>query len=143
MVNTSDFDYFKEEMGYRLADRVLDISRDIEVAVDISSGRGFVTRHMENVKKLYALEMSPSTLEQCQMPPEEQNIFCQEIKFDEDNQKLPFPDNSVSLVTSSLAAHWINNLPGFFSEVNRILKNDGVFIGSMFGGETLFELRYN
>ncbi|TRY71559.1 hypothetical protein TCAL_12453 [Tigriopus californicus] len=37
--------------------------------------------------------------------------------------------------------HWVNNLPGLFKEVNRILKKDGVFIGSMFGGETLFELR--
>ena len=59
-------------MGYRLADRVLDISRDIETAVDISCGRGFVTRHLTNIKKLYALEMSPSTLEQCQTPPPEE-----------------------------------------------------------------------
>lgn len=139
--NVSDFDYFKEEMGYRLADRVLDISRDIETAVDISCGRGFVTRHLTKIKKLYALEMSPSTLEQCQMPPPEESISCETVNFDEDNHRLPFPDNSISLVTSSLAAHWINNLPGFFSEVKRILKNDGVFIGSMFGGETLFELR--
>ena len=28
-----------------------------------------------------------------------------------------------------------------FSEVNRILKPDGVFIGAMFGGQTLMELR--
>ena len=69
--NVSSFDYFKEEMGYRLADRVLDVTRDIETVVDISSGRGFVTRHLENIKKVVALEMSQTYLDQCQMPPEE------------------------------------------------------------------------
>ena len=29
----------------------------------------------------------------------------------------------------------------YFQEVHRILKKDGVFIGSMFGGDTLYELR--
>lgn len=54
---------------------------------------------------------------------------------------LPFTDNSVDLVTSSLALHWVNDLPRLFREINRILKPDGVFIGAMFGGETLYELR--
>ena len=26
--------------------------------------------------------------------------------------KLPFDDESVDIVTSSLALHWVNNLPG-------------------------------
>jgi len=47
----------------------------------------------------------------------------------------------VDLVTSCLAMHWINDLPGLFSEVQRILKPDGVFIGAMFGGDTLVEMR--
>ena len=40
-------------------------------------------------------------------------------------------DNSVDLVTSCLAMHWINDLPGLFREVQRILKPDGVFIGGI------------
>ncbi len=58
-----------------------------------------------------------------------------------DNQRLPFDDESVNIVTSSLSLHWVNNLPGLFREINRILVKDGVFIGSMFGGDTLFQLR--
>lgn len=60
---------------------------------------------------------------------------------DIDGHRLPFDDESVDVVTSSLSVHWVNNLPGLFREVYRILKKDGAFIGSMFGGETLFELR--
>ncbi len=61
--------------------------------------------------------------------------------FDEDNKELPFEKESVNLVTSSLSMHWVNDLPGLFKEIQRILIKDGVFIGSMFGGSTLFELR--
>ncbi len=40
----SQFDFIKEEIGYRLADRVLDIKRKMDVCVDLCSGRGHVTR---------------------------------------------------------------------------------------------------
>ncbi len=61
--------------------------------------------------------------------------------MDEDGSQLPFEGESVDLVTSSLSAHWVNDLPRLFMEAHRILKKDGVFLGAMFGGETLFELR--
>ena len=35
----------------------------------------------------------------------------------------------------------MNNLPGCLREVHRVLREDGVFLASMFGGDTLFELR--
>jgi len=144
--NNLDFDYLKEEFGYRLADRVLDIKtqeRDMKICVDIGSGRGYVTRHLtgHSIEKLYCLEMSSSWLDQCEIPPEEENIKVEKINIDEDNRRLPFEDESVDIVTSSLSLHWVNNLPGLFKEANRILKKDGVFVGSMFGGDTLFELR--
>lgn len=137
------YDFLKEEFGYRLADRVLDISREMSTCVDIGCGRGYVTRHLtgHSIKNLKCLEMSETMLEQCQLPPKEENVQCEKIVFNEDNQKLPFDNESVDIVTSSLALHWVNNLPGLFKEVMRILRKDGVFIGSMFGGDTLFELR--
>jgi len=42
---------------------------------------------------------------------------------------------------SNLSLHWVNDLPGSFQQVKKCLKDDGVFIGSMFGGDTLQELR--
>ncbi len=68
------FDFLKEEVGYRLADRVLDIKRRLEVCVDLGTGRGYVPRHLSghSVGQLSAVEMSPSYLEQCHMPHEEE-----------------------------------------------------------------------
>jgi hypothetical protein len=36
----------------------------------------------------------------------------------------------------------MNDLPGIFSQVRRILKPDGVFLAAILGGDTLQELRY-
>lgn len=143
MDDALSFDYMKEEIGYRVADRVMDISRPLNVCVDLGCGRGYVTRHLSgrSVKQVHALEMSQSMLDQLELPPEEEGITVHKVLLDEDNARLPFDDESVDLVTSSLSAHWVNNLPGLFKEVTRILKKDGVFIGALFGGDTLFELR--
>lgn len=54
---------------------------------------------------------------------------------------LQFEENSLDLVVSSLSLHWVNDLPGCFSSVLKCLKPDGVFMASVFGGETLYELR--
>lgn len=47
----------------------------------------------------------------------------------------------MDLAISSLSLHWVNDLPRLFKNVFNMLKEDGVFIGCMFGGQTLYELR--
>ncbi|OXB56625.1 hypothetical protein ASZ78_015433 [Callipepla squamata] len=72
-----------------------------------------------------------------------------------DEECLPFKENTFDLVVSSLRyalsaestpmsgkhLHWVNDLPKAFREIHQVLKPDGVFIGAMFGGDTLYELR--
>ncbi len=59
----------------------------------------------------------------------------------QDEEFLPFPVDTFDAVLSSLSLHWINNLPSVLSQINHVLKPDAPFIGVMFGGDTLFELR--
>ena len=116
----------------------------------------------ESVGRLTAIELSPAMLEEA---PDPEDLTMDRLAMDLDGAELPFADNSVDLVTSCLAMHWINDLPGLFREVQRILKPDGVFIGkiakamqvrlfrlywfnyclthsgAMFGGDTLVEMR--
>ena len=54
---------------------------------------------------------------------------------------LPFADGSADLVLSSMAMHWVNDLPGLLREALRVLRPDGAFLAVMAGGETLQELR--
>lgn len=44
-------------------------------------------------------------------------------------------------MVSNLSLHWVNDLPGCFGGIFKSLKPDGVFMASLFGGDTLFELR--
>ncbi|OAD62181.1 Tyrosine-protein phosphatase non-receptor type 11 [Eufriesea mexicana] len=91
------YDYIKDEVGYRLADRILDIKRNFKKALDLGCGRGYVSKHIlaEHVEELILIDMS------------------------------------TNLVISSLSLHWINDLPGCFMNINKSLKNDGVFIGAI------------
>lgn len=41
-----------------------------------------------------------------------------------------------------LIVHFLGAVAGTLIQIRRALRPDGVFIGSMFGGDTLFELRY-
>jgi SAM-dependent methyltransferase len=56
-------------------------------------------------------------------------------------EKLPFEPNTFDLVVSVLALHWANDLPGLLSQIRTVLKPDGLFLASLFGGGTLTELR--
>lgn len=58
-----------------------------------------------------------------------------------DSEFLPFHENSADLVISILDLHSVNDLPGTLVQIKRLLKPDGLFIGCLLGGETLYELR--
>lgn len=54
---------------------------------------------------------------------------------------LPYEAGRFDLVVSGLSLHTVNDLPGALIQARRVLRPDGLFIGAMFGGETLTELR--
>jgi SAM-dependent methyltransferase len=58
-----------------------------------------------------------------------------------DEEALPFAPASFDLVAAPLTLHWVNDLPGALTQIRRILKPDGLFLGALFGAGTLAELR--
>jgi len=54
---------------------------------------------------------------------------------------LPFAERSLDLVISALSLHWVNDIPGLLAQIYNVLKPDGLFLASLFGEETLKELR--
>jgi len=58
-----------------------------------------------------------------------------------DEEALPFADGSADLVVSLLQAQAVNDLPGLFAQVHRILRPDGLFLAVAAGNDTLFELK--
>lgn len=58
-----------------------------------------------------------------------------------DEESLPFDPNSIDCIVANTTLHWTNDLPGSLIQIQRSLRPDGVFVGSLLGGDTLFELR--
>lgn len=54
---------------------------------------------------------------------------------------LPFAGQSMDLVWSNAALHWLDNLPEVLKEFNRVLQVGGLLMLSTFGPDTLKELR--
>jgi SAM-dependent methyltransferase len=58
-----------------------------------------------------------------------------------DEARLPFAEESLDLVVSSLALHAVDDMVGALVQIRRVLKPDGLFLGALLGGSTLTELR--
>ncbi|CAO3641636.1 unnamed protein product [Mucor hiemalis] len=132
-------DYLKDEIAARVADRLLDIKRDFGTVVDLGSGCGHIVKHAtkDMMKKLIMCDMSEQSLNRDADVQYEVEVERRVV----DEELLPFEENSLEAVVSSLSLNWVNDLPGSLIQIKNSLKPDGVFIGAMFGGDTLFELR--
>lgn len=58
-----------------------------------------------------------------------------------DPEELPYVAGDFNLIVAPLALHWVNDLPGALVQLRLALKPDGLLLASLFGGETLNELR--
>ncbi|XP_022903776.2 arginine-hydroxylase NDUFAF5, mitochondrial isoform X1 [Onthophagus taurus] len=132
------YDYLKEEIGYRLADRIFDIKRKFKCAADIGCSRGYVSKHIsiDSVEELILCDVSQANLDSVIV-----GDGVKVIKQILDEENIHFESNSLDLVVSSLNLHWVNDLPKALNSIISALKQDGVFMASVFGGETLYELR--
>ena len=60
---------------------------------------------------------------------------------DAERDGLNLAPESLDLVVSALALHFVNDLPGVMAQVRRALKPDGLLMAALLGGDTLTELR--
>ena len=58
-----------------------------------------------------------------------------------DLQQLPLAESSFDLVWSNLALHWMDDLDAALAQIYRVLRPQGLLMFSLFGPDTLKELR--
>ncbi|KAK7810290.1 hypothetical protein U0070_019318 [Myodes glareolus] len=117
------FDYLKEEVGSRIADRVYDIARDFPLALDVGCGRGYIAQHLnkETVGKIFQTDIA-------------EHALCNKCNY-------KYVHMRKTQTVQGIHLHWVNDLPRALEQIHYVLKPDGVFVGAMFGGDTLYELR--
>lgn len=117
-----DAGFLFREGAERLWDRLGDIKRPFARALDLGSRDPFLAG------QLRAAGIDTVTAD-------ERTSICIDI------EALPFAAGSFDLVVSSLALHWINDLPGTLLQLRQILKPDGLLLANLFAGATLEALR--
>jgi len=106
-----------------------------------------LTQHLEGITREFPLALDFGGREMLDVPPNITKIIRADASIKNrpqvvaDEEFLPFKENSFDLVLSLLELHWVNDLPGALIQIRQILKKNGLFLGSMFGPETLTELR--
>jgi SAM-dependent methyltransferase len=116
----------------RLLDRLADIKRPFTRALDLDSRDPLVAAQLRaaGIETVVAGEAILG-----------KTILGKTGPLTVDLEALPFAPGSFDLVISSLAFHWINDLPGTLLQLRHILKPDGLLLVNLFAGETLEALR--
>ncbi|MFD3262755.1 methyltransferase domain-containing protein [Phenylobacterium ferrooxidans] len=129
-------DFLKRRAAEDAVVRLEAILREFPRAVDLGARNGAFREALRasdaagRVGLLVEADLSPAMLAGREGP-----------RIVADEERLPFAFGSLDLVVSTLALHWTNDVVGALIQIRRALKPDGLFIGSMFGGATLTELR--
>ncbi len=129
-------DFLKERAAGDVVMRLETILRRFPVAVDLGARNGHFFKALEasdaraNIDTLIEADLSGRMLGG-------RNT----LRVVADEERLPFGDGTLDLIVSTLSLHWTNDLVGALIQIRRALKPDGLFVGAIFGGATLTELR--
>ena len=126
--------FLQKEIATRLDAKLDVIAGNSNVIVDLGAGTGLLSQNL--IKRfpdsqLICLDFAQASL----------NNNPSKNKLCADAYHLPLADNSVDMVISSLMMQWCPDLKQLFSEIHRVLKNDGLILFSTFGPDTLKELK--
>ena len=129
-------DFLKRRAAEDLAMRIEAIRRRFPIAVDLGARTGVLAEILAasdaatKIDTLIQTDLSAAMLSRTGGP-----------RVVADEERLPFAPQSLDLVVSALALHWVNDLVGTLIQIRRALKPDGLMMVSLLGGATLTELR--
>jgi len=124
--------FLHREIAERMAERLDDLTARFfvtlatngrgDVSADVLKGRG-------GIKTLVEVDAAPSLLGDTGP----RAVLSLEM--------LPFANGAVDCVFAANELHQVNDLPGALVQIRRALRPDGLFLGAIFGPETLNPLR--
>lgn len=134
---SNDYDdhaFLQKEIALRLNQKLNTISSKADIILDLGAGTGLLSQQLTkrfSDSKIICLDFAQQSLKH----NPSSNKICANANY------LPLLDNSVDMITSNLMMQWCPNLNTLFSECFRVLKNNGLFLFSTFGPDTLKELK--
>ncbi|MBT3702087.1 MAG: methyltransferase domain-containing protein [Alphaproteobacteria bacterium] len=132
-----DYDFLTAEVTDRLLDRLDDIKRPFADILNLGCHTGLAGEIMSARADTKFLVQSDLSDRMAGLAQNRNDLLTAIL----DEEALPFAEESFDLIVSALTLHNVNDLPGALIQANRCLRPDGVFLASMFGGQTLVELK--
>lgn len=144
----------QKEVALRLAERWPLVKMQPQQIMDLGAGTGFLTQHLRQhypQAQSVAVDLSETMLQQCRSKLIAKPLWWQKLNpfvkpdtvafVNADAYQLPFADNSMDLLVSSLMLQWCDDLPKVLAECRRVLKPNGVLFIASLGPDTLKEIR--
>ena len=128
----------QKEVAGRIFDRLSGIKIQPKSILDLGCGTGFLTQKISALypdAKIIPLDFSEEMLRICRSKVNKTNPICADI------ENIPINESCFDLIISSLTFHWATDLYSIFLKIHKLLKDDGCFLFSSIGPDTLFELR--
>ncbi|SHN90302.1 Biotin synthesis protein BioC [Bathymodiolus heckerae thiotrophic gill symbiont] len=132
--NYNDHAFLQKEIALRLDEKLEVITSSSNVILDLGAGTGLLSTDLQKRfadSKIIALDFAQNSLKN----------NTSKHKICANANHLPLADNSINIVVSSLMMQWCPDLKQLFSEIHRVLENDGLILFSTFGPDTLKELK--
>ncbi|MDX2159642.1 MAG: methyltransferase domain-containing protein [Hyphomicrobiaceae bacterium] len=126
-------DFLLRHAAEDIVDRLTLVRRTFPVAVVLGAGHGVLSEAigaLSGIGLVVSADPSARALE-----------TAGGLRVVADEEALPFGAGILDLVVSALSLQLVNDLPGALVQIRRALKPDGLFLGAMLGGATLYELR--
>lgn len=140
--NLDYHDFLLQIGASEIVNRLCEMKRPFDHALDLGCYHGVTSllmcQSIQSVQQLTCCDISPTMidiLKKKKLP----NTINQCIVADETH--LPFSPHQFDVIVSNLNLHFINDLPGTLIQIQQCLKPNGLFIATLFGGQTLHELR--
>ncbi|WP_346913252.1 methyltransferase domain-containing protein [uncultured Roseibium sp.] len=128
----SGADFLLKAVNDDLADRLSMISRSFKTGIDLGGHTGHIADMLRQSGKVDAVYRGDLFDPDPALDPPD---------FVFDDALPPLKDGSVGLIVSALSLQFVNDLPGTLIQIRRALEPDGLFLATLPGAETLFELR--
>jgi malonyl-CoA O-methyltransferase len=121
----------QQQVAARVFVLALEMLHTKSQVLDVGCGTGYIAQHAAKRWQMFQCDLAESMCEKAlHLAP----------AVAADAESLPFADNTLDGVLSSLTLQWVSPVPAF-SEIRRVLKPNGLMIASTLGENTLHELR--
>ena len=137
----ADNDFVHRHACDGLLERMRPMQLKAKRILDLGCATGAGSRQLSRALRrnhVISLDISQSML-QCARQQRSRLARISELRADA--MQLPLNTGSVDLVFANMLLPWIGDLDGFFTEVARVLRNDGLFAYSTLGPASLAGLR--